>query len=514
MALPTIASLWIGEELSWLDQLCLQSFVDHGHEVVLFSYNKVKGVPKGVKTAEAAEILPTDKIIRHARTGSPAYHADVFRLHMLQQTDYIWADTDAFCCQPWDVKKNGHFHGWISDKKPLVNNGVLRLPKTSKTLKGMLKFTEDEYPVPPWFNADRRAGLQALKDEGKGLHVSQMPWGVWGPNALTWFLKDTGEIEHSKPGHVIYPVPFAIAGVTLNPNRLEKARGLIKDDTLSIHFWGRRFRNIATKYSGVPAKGCYVDVLLKRHNIDPQKTAYLMQRTEVIEPISDVDFSMFDDVDVANLILQRSEIGEVGQEIRDWIDGDDAPILKYAKANRDTVLLETLEVARRECEFFVESTDDPKPASIADIGCGYAFADLFLYRRFESDIILIDIEQSKERHLGFEASGAGNASLDKALKFLSKNGVPKQKIKLINPNKDKLEKVGKVDLAISLASCGFHYPLATYEAFFKSQINDGGAVVVDVRKGSGGIGYLKQFGAVEVLEKHGKYSTVLTRMGA
>lgn len=31
-SLPTIATLWIGSELSWLEQLCLRSFVDAGHE--------------------------------------------------------------------------------------------------------------------------------------------------------------------------------------------------------------------------------------------------------------------------------------------------------------------------------------------------------------------------------------------------------------------------------------------------------------------------------------------------
>lgn len=513
MTLPTIGTLWIGPELSWMEQLCLQSFLDHGHEVILYTYDKVKGVPKGVKIADAGDVLPSEKIIRHARTGSPAYHADVFRLHMLKQTDYIWADTDAFCCQPWDVKKGKHFHGWISDNKPMVNNGVLRLPKTSKTLKAMLDFTSDEYPIPPWYSEEKQQELRDLKEAGKGIHVSLLPWGVWGPDALSWFLKATGEIKYSQPGHVIYPVPFSIAGVVLNPNRFGKAENLIKDDTLSIHFWGRRFRNIAAKYNGVPTDGCYVAELCRRHKIDPAKTAHMMQTPKIIEPIKDLDFSMFDDADVANLVLQRPEVADARQQIRDWIDGNDAPLRKYAQENRDKILNETLEVARRECEFFVESTDDPKPKKIADIGCGYAFADLFLYDRYKSEIILIDIEESKDRHFGFADSGSGYASLEKAQKFLTQNGVPKKKITLINPNTKKMSKIGKVNLAISLASCGFHYPINTYSEFFSSQISSGGAVVLDVRKGSGGIGAMKVFGEVEVLQKHQKYSTVIVRVG-
>ena len=271
--------LWIGDELSWLEQLCIQSFLDHGHKVVLHTYAKVKNVPAGVQIADAAQVYLTEKIIRHARTGSPAYHADVFRLHMLHQTNYIWADTDVYCCRPWEIARGKHFHGWVSDKKLQVNNAVLALPKNSKTLAKMLEFTSDEYPIPPWNSEEKQRELQDLKDSGRGVHVSLLPWGVWGPNALTWFLKDTGEIEHSKPGHVIYPVPSRIAGVTLNPSRKEKARALVADDTLSIHFWGLRFRKIASKYGGIPSETSYVAELLQRHKIDPKNTAHLMEMT-------------------------------------------------------------------------------------------------------------------------------------------------------------------------------------------------------------------------------------------
>ena len=37
-----IQSLWIGEELSVMEQLCLSSFVKNGHEVHLYTYEDVK----------------------------------------------------------------------------------------------------------------------------------------------------------------------------------------------------------------------------------------------------------------------------------------------------------------------------------------------------------------------------------------------------------------------------------------------------------------------------------------
>ena len=127
---------------------------------------------------------------------------------------------------------------------------------------------------------------------------------------------------------------------------------------------------------------------------------------------------------------------------------------------------------------------------------------------------MIDIEESNDRHFGFESAGAGYANLAKARRFLENNGVPPGKIKLLNPNQEVLSDIGPVDLAISLASCGFHYPAATYEEFFRNQISPDGGIVLDIRKGSGGIGFLKELGSVSILRKHAKYSTVFVEKGA
>ena len=145
MAPVAIASLWVGDRLSWLEQLCLKSFVDAGHPTTLFTYGPVEGLPDGVDLAPAADILPQTPIIRHERTGSPAFHADVFRLQLMRQTDFCWVDTDAYCVRPFVIPRHGHWHGLIpAEGKEIVNNGVLKLPKRSKTLKALLEFTTDE----------------------------------------------------------------------------------------------------------------------------------------------------------------------------------------------------------------------------------------------------------------------------------------------------------------------------------------------------------------------------------
>jgi len=148
MKLATIATFWDGPPLGIIERLCLSSFVAIGHPVILFSYNRLEHVPDGVEVAPASDILPhQDEIIRHARTGSAAIHADKFRYHLLvKQPGVVWADTDAYCLKPF-LPKDGYFFG--RETNEVVANGVLALPASSPTLKALIDFCENEYAIPP-----------------------------------------------------------------------------------------------------------------------------------------------------------------------------------------------------------------------------------------------------------------------------------------------------------------------------------------------------------------------------
>ena len=74
-----IAMLWMRGRLSFLEQLCIRSFQDAGHSVVLYSYDDLEGVPDGVECRSAASVLPERAEIVHGKSGSPAPHADLFR---------------------------------------------------------------------------------------------------------------------------------------------------------------------------------------------------------------------------------------------------------------------------------------------------------------------------------------------------------------------------------------------------------------------------------------------------
>ena len=281
-SLHHIAMLWVEGPLSYVEQLCVQSFLDNGHDVTLYHYGPVENVPEGAAIVHGRDILDKDNFIAHSRTGSMALFSDVFRYHMLNQLDHtIWADTDAYCMRPFTTP-TGHFFGWESDHH--INGGVLGLPKDSEALAGLLEMSGDEYGIPFWYSDGAKAKLLAAQAAGIPTHVSDLPWGVWGPHAVTAYLHKSGENKYAFPREVLYPVPFQNRRHMVNGRRRAKAEEWLTDNTLSIHLYGRRIRQfLASREDGLPDEGGLVDHLLKKHKIDPRAAPIPVKETPAAE---------------------------------------------------------------------------------------------------------------------------------------------------------------------------------------------------------------------------------------
>ena len=71
-----IQSLWIGDKLSTMERLCISSYIHHGHEFHLYTYNDIVGLPKNCIVKDASEILPKDQIFSYnAGLGKGSYSA-------------------------------------------------------------------------------------------------------------------------------------------------------------------------------------------------------------------------------------------------------------------------------------------------------------------------------------------------------------------------------------------------------------------------------------------------------
>lgn len=263
----TIAALWMEGPLSYLEQLCMKSFVDAGHPTVLYHYGPLENVPDGIELADANEILPQTNFLQHERTGSPALHSDLFRYKMLKKMrNAIWADTDAYCMKPFETP-NGHFYGWES--KHHINGGVLGLPHDSDTLNALLDFTSDEFAIPSYYGPEYEAELIAKRDAGEPVHASEQPWGVWGPHAVTHFLQETGEARFALPQEGLYPFTFKDRRYMLKKNF--DTTGYITENTYSVHLYGRRMRARLGEAGEPPHPKSLLGKLMIKHGIDPEQ---------------------------------------------------------------------------------------------------------------------------------------------------------------------------------------------------------------------------------------------------
>ena len=204
------------------------------------------------------------------------------------------------------------------------------------------------------------------------------------------------------------------------------------------------------------------------------------------DPVASLDLSMFGHDDLVKIVLQRHEVlndrPRPGVPVRRWSRGDDAPVNEVVDELGETLARRSAAFIYLEFLSMRPILDRLAPARLADIGCGFAFFDLFAARQYDCDLVLIDVEETEDRHFGFSAEAAAYASLSTARRMLVANGVPDARVRTINPNHQDLTAVTGADLATSFVSCGFHYPWSTYQEFFAQNVTPDGSVILDIRR--------------------------------
>jgi SAM-dependent methyltransferase len=213
----------------------------------------------------------------------------------------------------------------------------------------------------------------------------------------------------------------------------------------------------------------------------PQKIADLLPTPDP----GALDYSMLTHNDLINIVLQRSEVLRGERQpaaiIKAWEAGDTGPLDRIVETQGAALAQRAVQTIRTEFEGLVPVLDKIRPKRIADIGCGYAFFDLFLHHRYGCDLLLIDVEENEHRHFGFQQEGAAYTNLQTGRAFLVANGVSDSQISTWNPEKEDPDDTEHVDLAFSFLSCGFHYPVDMYMPFFRFGVVPGGSIILDIR---------------------------------
>jgi len=122
---------------------------------------------------------------------------------------------------------------------------------------------------------------------------------------------------------------------------------------------------------------------------------------------------------------------------------------------------------------------------ILDIGAGIAGINVRLHQLYpKAHFYLLD-KTGLDVEYGTETEQRFYNSQIVAQDLLKSNGVPVDQIHLLEATPDYKIDVNNVDLALSLFSWGWHYPLGAYAEAIAKAVISGGVLIVDVRNAEG-----------------------------
>ncbi len=242
-----IHALWIGTKLSFVEQLCIRSFLFHGHEFHLYAYNPLKNVPDGAVVRDANQILPGDKVYRKKNGGYGSF-ANYFRWVLLEAHGGVWVDMDMICLRPFDFPDVAVF-GWESGFR--IGTAILGFPPGHFMTTVMRKACEDVNRFQP-IDTPRTAIKKVLRRAVFGREASRrytrfMEPG--GPAYFTKFVDYYGLSGDAKPVEWFYPIPYVRWREAFEPNTGVEA---MLGEAYAVHLWNNALRREPATYKDSP----------------------------------------------------------------------------------------------------------------------------------------------------------------------------------------------------------------------------------------------------------------------
>lgn len=150
--------------------------------------------------------------------------------------------------------------------------------------------------------------------------------------------------------------------------------------------------------------------------------------------------------------------------------------------------------------------------SILDIGCGIAGIDILLSKHFrQPDLYLMDSSEISEKVIyGYDKAKTFYSSFYATEALMKANYV--KRYKLIDIKNNKYPVFKKIDLVISLLSCGYHYSVREYLVYINTILSENGALILDVREWSDGIEITREvFPKIKIISHYNKSKRIIAR---
>ncbi|RZK56359.1 MAG: hypothetical protein EOO87_05665 [Pedobacter sp.] len=260
--LAPVQSLWIGDKLSKVEQLCIKSFLDAGHEFHLYTYENVANVPEGTNVMNARHIIEEDKIFRFEDgwgKGSVSGFADLFRLLLLKKNGGWWVDMDIICLKPFVIDQELVIcTSYESNYGELANNCVIKAPQESDFIN---------YCINELAKSD----------------IKKLPFGAAGPFLFQRVVKEMKLEAFLVPYYYFNPIAWKFVGdlvlgkMSIINKFKEVLRPVFKPKTLSgrvidrnsfsIHLWNEVWSASGFNKNEIYKPASLFEKIKKRHQI-------------------------------------------------------------------------------------------------------------------------------------------------------------------------------------------------------------------------------------------------------
>lgn len=291
MTTHVFQSLWLGDRLSPLEQLCIGSFVAHRHRFILYSYAEVENVPTGIELEDARNIVPEEGVFFHRsgiHLGSPAGFSDRFRYELLRVRGGWWVDTDVFCLKdeipdtPYAFAKQDH---------ALYVPGVLKAPADSELLG--------------------RALTRAVE---AGTDVA---FNAIGPRLFNELVRELGLESEAWPREAFYALGWDRVLEFLDPAKADALEAQT-EDSIFVHFSTSMLRLANVLKEVRPPEGSYLDRLYIAHGIEfPAHPRYEWDEIEPQYELEKAHWQLGKEAEVlsAELAVLREEKARVERSV-------------------------------------------------------------------------------------------------------------------------------------------------------------------------------------------------------
>jgi len=187
-----IQGFWQGP-FTTMERLCVESFMQNGHELRLYCYEKPEGVPEGVCIMDANEILPESQV---STFRCSTHFSDFFRVNLLLKRGGWHTDLDNVLLHALDDEAFSASYCFYRDHdESTISLALSKCPPGSPLMQHCVGYIG-------------RMG-QAERE--------QLSWQAIGPDFTHGAIEHFKLTEFAQPGYVFDPVHWSRAHDLVNP---------------------------------------------------------------------------------------------------------------------------------------------------------------------------------------------------------------------------------------------------------------------------------------------------------